>query len=157
MSKYTNYVMDYAVAENLKRESEEALKKIDEGIKWGTYALIAFVLEIVFAGLAVFATSGNDVFEMLAAFPMIAHMILMVISVVKGGGVKRVFKAVLEIALWVYRLIPFYFIDFMFAFYAGAIGIGLFFNVPVIFYLRMKKTYKDDLETANAYLQMYGM
>ena len=156
MAKKRDIMMDVMYARALKQECEEGLAKIDGGIKYGLYSLYALLANLALSLCAeVIGGIIGGIFAILALAPMVGQFVFMVMAIMNGGGFGRVVKMMWKIAKWAYFLIPFYFIDIIFALWILIAGVMMFFFVPVVFYLIMKRSYKKDLSIAKGFLSLY--
>ena len=156
MAKRQDIIMDVMYARALKQECEEGLTKVDGGIKWGLYSLYAFMANIALSLCAeVIGGIIGGIFAIVALAPMVAQFVFMVMAIINGGGFGKVVKMMWKIAKWAYFLIPFMIIDIIFALWILIAGVMMFFFVPVVFYLIMKRSYKKDLSIAVGFLSLY--
>ncbi len=156
MAKREEVAMDVVYARCLKQECEEGLAKVDEGIRWGLYALLAFIANMVVSAMAtvVGGILGN-ILGVISLVPMLAQFVCTIMAIVKGGGLGKVVRMMGRIAKWAYYLVPFIFADIIIALWVLLMGIMMFFVFPVVFYALMKRSYKKDWAIADEFIRMY--
>jgi len=155
MAKRKEEVFDIVEARLVKQDCEQALKKIDEGIKWSGYAFLALIgMAVCMAGASIDGFFGA-LFGILMIAAFGAYAICMVLAIAKGGGLGRVLKTAAKIAKWAYCLIPFTFIDIFVAIYVIIVAFAMYLTMPIVFFFIIKHSLKKDLKMANAFITLY--
>lgn len=155
MAKREEVVLGITEAKMIKQDCEQALKKIDEGIKWSGYAFLALIAMAVCMAAASIDGIIGALFGILMIAAFGAYVVCMVLAIAKGGGLGRVLKTAGKIAKWAYYLIPFVFIDIFVAIYVVIVAFAMYLTMPIVFFFIIKHSLKKDLKAANAYIAMY--
>lgn len=126
-----------AQAKEQRDEYARQLEKAELGFKLTLVPFVAYVLTLVFVQFSELLTT------ILIAIIFIAPIVATII-----GGFKRLWKGAMDFTLKGYNLIPLFPINFVIAMGAFFLIIWAYMWVPFLFFWKMKKNIKFDLEVA---------
>lgn len=126
-----------AQAKAQRDEYARQLKKAELGFKITLISVVAFLVSLIFAFVS---KELSLVCSMVTAFvPFVALIV---------GGSKRLWKGLLDFTVKGYNLIPIFPINFVIAMGVFFLIIWAYMWVPFLFFWKMKKNIKFDLEVA---------